>query len=229
MNSRPASPGDCPRPAHRLRQAVVGGLLLTLLWAAPAHSHPHAWIDLQVTAVFNADGHITQLRQAWLMDPFYSTFLLDDMAQDASGDTQEERLDSIARKIIENLDDYHHFTEIHHGDTAIQDARAEDPQLVQKQRRLELSFTLSFQHPLDPTDAPLKYAVFDPTYFIEILHAESGGVHLEGGSERCDMDLRIPRPDPALVARAAVLDYDQQGDPDMGKHFAERVTIECSR
>ena len=214
------------RPLHCLCcLLLLAGLALP---AGPAGAHPHAWIDLEVTAVFDGSGHITRLHQTWLMDPFYSVFLLDEMAHNAAGDTREEKLADIARQVIENLTDYHFFTEIHHGEQAIRDVRAENPTLKEINGRLALSFSLHFRQPVDPVRAPLRYAVFDPTYFIEILHAENTVPHLEGGSERCEIRIRQPRPDPVMVARAMALDYDQTGDADLGKHFAERAEIRCT-
>ncbi|MCG5509862.1 DUF1007 family protein [Ectothiorhodospira lacustris] len=219
-----------PHPGLQRPLRTLCCLLLTLsaVTFSPAGAHPHAWIDLEVTAVFDDTGHVTGLRQTWLMDPFYSVFLLDEMAHNATGDTREEKLADIARQVIENLTEYHFFTEIHHGEQLIRDVRAEAPTLKEINGRLALSFTLHFQTHVDPARASLRYAVFDPTYFIEILHAENTVPHLEGGTERCEIRIHQPRPDPVLVARAMALDYDQTGDPDLGKHFAERAEIRCS-
>ncbi|OOG25573.1 hypothetical protein B1C78_06580 [Thioalkalivibrio denitrificans] len=204
-------------------------LLLGLLWLlAPAvHAHPHAWIDLRVSVIFDAQGHVTALRQAWLIDPFYSLVLMEEMAEDAIGDTLEEKMEDIGTRMITNLGPYDYFTEIRHGDTRIRGATASDHRLDRNRGRLELSFTLNLEKPLDPVADTFEYAVFDPSYFIEILHDDNAAVALEGASESCSLRIIEPRPDPAMIARAAALDVNQTAEPGLGRHFTERTEIRC--
>jgi ABC-type uncharacterized transport system substrate-binding protein len=206
-------------------RALLGGLLLLL--ASSAQSHPHAWIDLRVTVVFDASGHVSALRQVWRIDPFYSLVLLEEMAEDARGETLEEKMADIGNRMIENLVPYHYFTEISHGEGAVTDTTVADYGLVNAGGRLELGFTLILNQPVDPAVAPLRYAVFDPSYYIEILHDPDTTVTLEGASERCGLRIRQPRPDPAVVARAAALDVNQSGEPELGRHFTEHGEVRC--
>ncbi len=205
--------------------ALVAALLC--LAAAPAQAHPHAWIDLRVSVIFNDQGQVTALRQSWLIDPFYSLVLIEEMAEEAEGDTMEAKMADIGQRMITNLAPYDYFTEIHHGDARIRGATVSDHGLDRNGGRLELRFTLNLESPLDPAAAPLSYAVFDPGYFIEILHDETSAVTLEGASERCGLRIEQPRPDPALVARAAALDANQTAEPGLGRHFTERAEVQC--
>jgi ABC-type uncharacterized transport system substrate-binding protein len=195
--------------------------------AGYAQAHPHAWIDLRVSVVFNEQGQVTALRQAWLIDPFYSLVLMEEMAEDAVGDTLDEKMADIGNRMITNLGPYDYFTEIYHGDTRIRGATASEHRLDRNRGRLELSFTLNLPVPLSPAEATFTYAVFDPSYYIEILHDPDGAVALEGASERCGLRIEPPRPDPALVARAAALDANQTAEPGLGRHFTERAEVTC--
>ena len=82
--------------------------------------------------------------------------------------------------------------------------------------------------PLDPTVSPVDYMVFDPTYYIEMLHAEGGGaIQLSGAGADCKYVLTPPNPDPNAVGLAASLDKTQSAGNELGQLFAERVTIRC--
>jgi ABC-type uncharacterized transport system substrate-binding protein len=212
-------------PLRRLFTGLV--LFLAGLLFSPAQAHPHAWIDLRVAVVFDEAGHITALRQVWRIDPFYSLVLIEEMATDARGDTPEEKLADIGNRMIENLTPYHYFTEVSHGEQRLQGFTVRDHGLVNAAGRLELGFTLVLPAPVNPETTPLTYAVFDPSYYIEILHDPDASVALEGASERCGLQIRQPRPDPVVVARAAALDANQTGEPDLGRHFTEHGEVRC--
>ena len=51
-----------------------------------ADAHPHAWIDVRVTVLFDGDGAITGLRQSWLFDEFYTAFATEGL--DGDGDAR---------------------------------------------------------------------------------------------------------------------------------------------
>lgn len=217
---------DRSRPGHHLASALMAWLLL--LGPGASQAHPHAWIDLKVEVIFNEQGAITALRQHWLMDTFYSVFILEEMAEDARGETEEERLQSIAEQIIRNLTDYDFFTEIRHGGEPVNPAGARSPSLNWQESRLKFSFEMLIDPPIRPDGLDLEYAVFDPTYYVEVLHDELKPIHLDPSHSECQSHLARPRPDPAVLARAAMLDIGQTGDPGMGRHFAERVSIRCA-
>ena len=60
---------------------VVGALWLALM--VPAAAHPHVWIDMTVSSVFDEDGQLSGFRHVWAFDEFYTVFQLEgfDLAQ----------------------------------------------------------------------------------------------------------------------------------------------------
>ncbi|WP_200195300.1 DUF1007 family protein [Halorhodospira abdelmalekii] len=192
-------------------------------------AHPHAWIDLRVSLQFDEQGKITAMQQRWLMDPFMSTLWLEDITRDAAGESREAQLQSAAEQLLDNISGHSYFTRIEHNGQEIEALQAQDPQLIPRDRRLELRFALEWPEPLDPETAPVRYAVFDPTYYIEILHAESDSIRLQGSGLHCDLRIRSPSPDPAKIAYAASLDVHEQPSTELGRHFAEWAEITCER
>lgn len=207
---------------------ILPGLMFA---AAAAQAHPHAWIDLQVTLERDADGRITHMRHQWRFDPTYGQYLYDDAQQHQPGNSAEQRLQGLAREIHANLAEYDWYSHVEADDAPIAVKADGDPAMAREDDLLFLRFRLALEEPVDPALAPLRYRVYDPTYFIEILHEEAGGTRVleaDGvAAAACHAERTRPRPDPAMVARAMALDYGASVEYDLGKHFAERITVRC--
>lgn len=213
------------------RRWIPRGLFAILIMmglATEASAHPHAWIDIRVTVLFDKAGRIFALRQNWMFDPLYTAFVLEGF-QDAKGKAPARRkMDDIMRENLENLKEYNYFTEVEAKSkkakfTGVRDTKSD---LVGK--RLSMSFTLLLESPVDATTHPVSYSVYDPTFYIEILHAEKGtAVKLANAGVDCRHRLHVPKPNPEAVALAAALDRTQSAGDGLGKFFAETVTIRC--
>jgi ABC-type uncharacterized transport system substrate-binding protein len=221
--------GPAQEPGHRAR--TVAWLLTILclwLWFAPqAIAHPHAWIDVVVVFETTPEGEVTAMEQTWIFDPTYSRYLHDDALSQFEGATPEEKLANLGAEILDNLTEYHWYTEVQADDRGIAVRPKEPPELVMHDRQLRFQFRLTLAEPVDPRTQTLRYTIYDPTYFIEVLHEPATPPLLELRTGPCRMDILKPRPDPMIVARALALDYNQTGEADLGRHFAETVTAHC--
>ena len=203
-------------------------LLCLLLWAPLAGGHPHAWIDIEIELHFDADGNFTAISQRWTFDPLYSLVLIEDLVGSRRDLEAEQALRVAADEIVANMAGHHYMTELHHAERRLTALSVSDHGLrMSRDRRLVLGLTLQLDEAIDLRAAPLHYAVYDPTYYIELLHTEGHSPNLINAPDGCRINIRRPRPDPALVARAAALDVNQTGDPDLGRHFAERAEVRC--
>ncbi|AHE98829.1 DUF1007 family protein [Thioalkalivibrio paradoxus] len=202
-------------------------LAALLAVAGAVQAHPHAWIDLRVSLTFEPGGDLHAMRQEWMLDPSYSHLLLQDLEASYPGLALTAALDKIGARMLAALRDYDYFTEVRRsGDRqTIPDAR--EGRLEWRQRRLHLSFELPLEQTRPDADAPLEYRVYDPSYWIEVLHDAEDVIHLDRG-QGCTTQIESPRPDPRLVAYAATLDRNQRAPlEDLGRAFAERVLIHC--
>jgi ABC-type uncharacterized transport system substrate-binding protein len=94
--------------------------------------------------------------------------------------------------------------------------------------RYWVRFTVPLTTPVDPSKIRLEYAVFDPTYYIEILHLEKDVIEFHGGGPgRCFAQIAPPSPSSKAVIRARSPDIDKQPDESLGALFAERVAVQC--
>ncbi|WP_018138112.1 MULTISPECIES: DUF1007 family protein [unclassified Thioalkalivibrio] len=219
------------RPRSLLYAILAAGLVWLLLVSAPVQAHPHAWIDLEITLERDGEGRITHMLHRWRFDPTYGQYLYEDALAHQEGATEEEKLQALAREILGNLEEYEWYSHVEAGGRAVDVAAEPDPSMRMEDGLLFFRFRLALDEPVDVGSETLAYKVYDPTYFIELLHEEPAGtriVEADGlAAAGCSAELERPRPDPQLVAKAMMLDYGATVDYDLGRHFAERVTVRC--
>lgn len=220
-------------PARRL---LASGLLAACLVLAalataarPAGAHPHGWIDIEVEAVFDTDGRMLGLWQSWLFDEGYTAFVTEGTGTDADGQPAQALLDELLAENMANLAPYDYFTKVTLDEGRVGFAPVTEMSTRMAGDRLEIRFLLPFARPVALQGAALTYSVFDPTYFIEILHAQvQEPVRLADAPLDCGHRLIPPRPTAEQVARAAMLDITESGDDGLGILFAETVHITCN-
>lgn len=208
-------------------RAIAISALLAATVAGPAAAHPHAWIDFTVRVIFGEDGRVTGLRETWVFDEFYSAFATDGMDRDGDGRPVQDALDELMRLNLQGLSEFDYFTRVEAGDGRMPLAGVSETSTEFEGHRLRMSFLLEFEEPI-PAGATFRYAIFDPTYYVEMLHAEtSDAVVLERAPPDCRHDLEAPNPNPEMVALAYSLDQTQSAGDGLGVHFAEWVTVRC--
>lgn len=203
-------------------------LIPTFLPFHQALAHPHAFVDVRIEVLFDQEGRVSALRQHWLFDEFYTAFATDGLDGDGDGKPDADALQKLAELNLKNLSEFNYFTITRTSDDSQDFETATDISSIMKASRLEMTFTLPLEEPLDANQQPVTYAVFDPTYYVEMLHAESDeAIRLDGAPDGCGYSLKKPAPDPDMVAFAASLDKTQSGGNDLGLIFAEQVTLSC--
>lgn len=200
---------------------AMAAMVFWLSSAAAVLAHPHASIDVAVDVVFDPAGRVTALRQTWLFDEFYTA--------DTVQKGERHKLDLLTTRILHNLKDYGYFTRILADGHPIPLAQPTERSARMEGSRLLMTFVAPLAKPVSPTERPVTYAVFDPTYFIEMLHAERPDtIRLMGAPAHCRASLVPAKPDPKAVATAAALDRTQTGGDGLGALFAETVEIRCA-
>ena len=213
---------------RRTCQALVVGSLL----ASPlAMAHPHGWIDMSVRVITNDDGAVTGLHQTWRMDPFYSLVVMEELQQ-VPGTSLEQGLDQLGSEIRNNLTPQHYFTEVRIGEEPQTFGEVTEYTALERDGRLTFMFILPLTSPQPLSGQVLEYQVFDPTYYIEMVHEEEGDepspqALILNGEPDCTLSVLPADPDPEKVLQASLLDVDEEGEPGLGRHFAETGRVDC--
>ncbi len=191
----------------------------------PAKAHPHVWIDMQTRLTFDDAGRATALRITWTFDEFYSLYALNKPADEAS---EEERL-TLVEDYVAGLESFGYFARVEAGGEEIGFEGVIDRAARADGEKLVMIYELELAEAVDPTAGPLAYAVFDPTYFIEILHEKQPGAAALGeqAPDGCATAIVPPDPDPDVVSLAASLGPTESAGDEIGVLFAEWVKVEC--
>jgi ABC-type uncharacterized transport system substrate-binding protein len=168
------------RSAPIVLLAVTAASLLALgARPGPVVAHPHVWIDVAATFVFE-NGALVGLRQHWRFDELFSSFVIEE--HDANGDRalDQVEIEAIRAQAFSNLREYGYFTHARlDGETLPLDeasdftARIEDDLLVYE-------FTMLLPQPVDPGAARFAAAIYDAEYYVEVLLDQYDPVRFEG-------------------------------------------------
>ena len=211
--------------AAKLAAGALFGVLLGLSPMKPAAAHPHVWIEVAVQVLFDPAGRTVGLRQTWWFDESYTAFAVEGLG---SGKPVSDAVDALARENLKNLAAHAYFTRVTREGEDVPLAPLSEMSSALRGDRLEMTFVLPFAAPLDLKVAPLEYAIFDPTYYIEMLHARGpDAIRLDGAPRGCAHRLIEPSPDVDAASFAAALDRTQTGSWGLGALFAEKVAIRC--
>lgn len=212
------------------RRAWLTAVLILACTPGLALAHPHGWIDIRVRLVVDEAGHLEALHQAWRMDPFYSLVLLEELGRTEGG--LEAGLDRLGGEIRGNLAPFDFFTEVRVGDDQLSFGDVTEYTVMERGGRVEFVFLLPLAEPQVLAERTLQYQVFDPSYYLEVVHEAEGDTPPEealtiGGELSCTTRIVPADPDPELVMEAAMLDVDDEAEPGLGRHFAETGVVTC--
>lgn len=182
--------------------------------------------------VVDDEGRLTGLHQSWRMDPFYSLVVLEELGQAGGDGGLDAALDQLGSEIRDNLVPYGYYTELTLAGETLGFDEVNDYTVLERGGRVEFIFLLPLAEPQPLAGQGLSYRVFDPTYYIEMVHEEEDGAAAEsallvGGELACDTRIRPADPDPEKVMQAAMLDVDDEAEPGLGRHFAETGEVTC--
>jgi ABC-type uncharacterized transport system substrate-binding protein len=205
---------------------VFAGLAVALGGPGNALAHPHAWIDLRTRVIMN-EGRVTALELDWLFDDFYTAFVADEFVKQDR--PPSEFLPEVANTYLNNLAEYGYFTDVRLDGKRLPLGEPTGAESGLREKRLWLRFEVPLVEPVDPNSGRLTVAVYDPTYYIEIVYLEGEFVAFSGpGADACFGRVIPPNPSFEAIALASALDRTQSGGDGLGELFAETVVVECS-
>src|SRR6188472_426250 len=150
---------------------ILLAAFVTLVVAVPAWAHPHVWVTMHTELVYAPDGKITGIRHAWSFDDMFSTFATQGMESKEKGKYTREELAPLAKVNVESLKEYDYFTYATADGKKIELSEpASDYWLDYNDSVLTLNFTLSVKTPVKAKE--LKFAIYDPTIFIDFEFAK---------------------------------------------------------
>lgn len=199
----------------------------TFIYSQIAEAHPHSFIDMDATFVSEKQT-LVGIKMVWTMDEITSADLLYD-AENAKSDSEIWK--KLAAEVMANVLGQHYFTDIYRDGKPVKYKNLPtEYHLSRKGHRAVLEFVLPLAEPQPLVGKPFIISTYDPTYFVDMTYAGNKAVRLSAEmAKSCKLTLFTPNPNASLQAYALSLDKsDSPGeDMELGKQFAQRVTVQC--
>lgn len=93
-----------------------------------------------------------------------------------------------------------------------------------------LTFILPLAEPQPLAGQKYTFSTFDPSYYVDMSYAEDNDVSLPAELQKsCALTIDTPEPSDETLSFASSLDKDDAPpeDMDLGKQFAQTVTLQC--
>jgi ABC-type uncharacterized transport system substrate-binding protein len=214
-------------------QILALAAALGLMAAQPALSHPHVWIDTRAVLHFDERGRLTTLGEEWVFDDGYAAFVVEDLDKNGDGVLSSAELQPIIDQNTATLEKWAYFTVFKVDGRRVTLGPAADAHMDYAKDQLTFSFTLPLSQPLDVDDLNVAFSIFDPTFYIEIVPAETKPVRLEGDPKGCSAKLRpfdttTQRFIPDTYAFSIKTD-PKEPENSVGAQFAEWVDLSCRK
>lgn len=199
----------------------------TFIYSQIAEAHPHSFIDMDATFVSEKQT-LVGIKMVWTMDEITSADLLYD-AGNAKSDSEIWK--KLAAEVMANVLGQHYFTDIYRDGKPVKYKNLPtEYHLSRKGHQAVLEFVLPLAEPQPLVGKPFIISTYDPTYFVDMTYAGNKAVRLSAEmAKNCKLTLFTPNPNASLQAYALSLDKsDSPGeDMELGKQFAQRVTVQC--
>jgi len=194
------------------------------------HAHPHSWISLHSEFILDDKGNLTEIRQRWDFDIYYSMMTLADVTNEY-GD-QQTGLANMAKTMAQNLAGYRYFSHLTVSGKDIQLPAPNyyelKPAFTDGQQILSLYMHFTLETPQPMQGNTINWSVFDPTYYIDISHGKVSQVAIHTTKAmQCTKDIKVSEPSEDIIEYAANLDQTQKDTRGLGDYFAEHVLIKC--
>jgi ABC-type uncharacterized transport system substrate-binding protein len=197
-----------------LRAVSICALALLIIGlAGPAASHPHVWITVETTVLYDK-GNFTGLQHKWTFDEFYTAMAIEGLDKNNDGVYSREELAELAKVNIDGLKEFGYFTyPVLDG----RDVKIGDPTdywLEHKNGILSLYFTVPFEKPIPAKGKGFAYVVQDPSFYIAFLPAKTDPVKLnEAAPKACKVQIGNPKHEGENDADRLAKAFSQLGTP----------------
>ncbi len=209
----------------------VGGAVAFAGWllsgAAPAVAHPHVWVVVEATILFDK-GSISGIRHKWTFDDMYTAMAIQGLDANKDGVYDRKELDELAKVNMEGLKEFEYFTYVKLGVQRLKTKPPADYYLEHaKDGLLSLFFTVPFAQPVLADAQDFGFQVTDPGYFIAFEFAKQEPIKLaEGAPAGCKPSLSAAEKEAAEAQKLGESFFAQMGG-NFGVTVAQTASVVC--
>jgi nickel/cobalt exporter len=216
--------GPVISPAMFRWLGLLAVLLISAFSVVPAAAHPHVFVTVKSTLVYE-HGVPKAVRHDWRFDDMFSAFAVQGLDTDTDGTLSRKELQALAEVNVTSLKEFDFFTFGKSGGNDITFAQPVDYWLEHDGKALTLHFTLPIAS--GAKAATTRIEIYDPSYFVSFALNEHTPAALEGAPDTCRVDAEGPKP--AGQGDKLTEDFFSNLDPQeaWGKQFANAMTVRC--
>lgn len=215
-----------------MRHLIIPALLATVLPTTMAQAHPHIFVSVEVSVVFEDDAPAA-VNLAWIYDDYFSLLITADLGIDLDGDmvlTEDEKA-TLAASVTEWPADFKGDLEVMQGTDVIALAGRTDHTMTFENGIMREMHSRPIEALSDP-DAPLTIRVYDPFYYV--AYELVGDVTIEGRDDckatvtPANLDAAYTMVEELLYGRPASDVGPDEEFPEVGVAFADTIEITCA-
>lgn len=216
-----------PAKMRNFPRYIIGAVCLIMGWVSVSSAHPHMWVDLKSQIILDDNDKVSAIYQEWLFDDFFSAAMLEEAALHPDG--VESAIKQKVAELMENLKPYNYFTLAKRDGVTLPLIQLGGAVAEIRENRVWMRFTVSIESPVDLAAQAFSYAIFDPTYYIEMYHAEGETISFQGNApDNCGTEILQPNPSADAIALSRSSSLDANPDNTIGRLFAETIRVTCT-
>ena len=151
------------------RRTILIISLLLLFGVKAGQTHPHAFLDCELTVVFNDQG-LAGFQQRWILDEMFTSFLLEEFDTDYNLKFNSDEIQAIKQGAFDNLCEYGYFTHIliEGQKFTIKEVTSFSVEMNEEEKAI---YSFFVPCPVQTADNPRQVliSVFDDTYYTDVL------------------------------------------------------------
>ena len=179
--------------ARFLMTLVCAGVLFA---ARPASAHPHIWIDVVASYLFDKDK-VTGIRLQWTFDEFFSAGVIDEFDKNKNNKFDDDEIAALKDGAFDGVKEGDFYTFLYIGDERFKFEDVDDFSGKIEKGTVVYTFTVKFPTPVDPRKTPIGLSVYDESYFIDLGFAKDDPIRVVGTDRKeCAAEIFEDRANP---------------------------------
>jgi len=131
-------------------------------------AHPHVFIDNRVSVLFNEKG-LAGFKHEWTFDEMFSSTIIQEFDLNADGKFDEKEIKDVEKGAFSNLKEYNYFVNITINGKQFKIQEIKDFYAEIDSGVMVYEFFLPCEATATLGSKEVKIAVYDPTYFVQII------------------------------------------------------------
>lgn len=142
-----------------------------------SYSHPHVWIDTDVTIMIE-NGIFKGVKNNWRFDEYFSVDVIDAIDLNKNGIIEDDEKEYAFNETFAHLKEYNHYNHLSINKKKITDYRIENFDAKIENGILIYNFEIVLNNPINVSKNNLIFlSIYDDTYFMDIKLGENKNIH----------------------------------------------------